>query len=470
MKIGIILAFALLTISLQANAHSAYSKGSKGKADSLESVEVGESCPKLTIPGFANSTNKEIALSDFQGKLLILDFWATWCGPCVKKLPETHKLQQQFKDQVQFILISQEKKHVIDEFFINLKRFRNISVDLLNVYDAGVLNKLFPHFLLPHYVWIDKNGKIIAITDGEQVNEATIKKVLREQPVQFKEKRDRVRKGTDEVAPFFNERIQKPILSNEGTFGSDQIKYKSVVTGYIDPNLTTRGGYFTGRVLEINCAPVDLYGMAFNFSFSDKMQPFYVNRLIVEMKNTERVMPPSRYYQYRQYDSVMTWYKNNSYVYDLVLPDYYKGPTVTKGSEHIRKMACEILKNDLNKLFPNIDAFVEERLVECIVLKCLDSTKVVSPEHYGESRELGGKMGAVFSHQNISFLVRGLKFWLQKFPPLVDETNYTGTVNLKIEGKLSDFDSVNEELSKFGLKLSKEKRKIKMLILKDREP
>src|SRR5437762_2979892 len=46
------------------------------------------------------------------------------------------------------------------------------------VTDDTVLNKYFKHSVFPHYIWIDKSGKIIAITDGNEINETNILKVI----------------------------------------------------------------------------------------------------------------------------------------------------------------------------------------------------------------------------------------------------------------------------------------------------
>lgn len=79
---------------------------------------------RLTIHGQANWNwafrtldGKPTKLSEFQGKVVFLNFWATWCGPCVGELPSIEKLRDTLKDDaVAFLLLSNEDEATVQHF------------------------------------------------------------------------------------------------------------------------------------------------------------------------------------------------------------------------------------------------------------------------------------------------------------------------------------------------------------------
>ncbi len=66
--------------------------------------------------GFKTLQGEEVALSQFKGEVIFLNFWATWCPPCVAEMPTIQDLYGQYKDDVAFVLVSNEKTSVIKNF------------------------------------------------------------------------------------------------------------------------------------------------------------------------------------------------------------------------------------------------------------------------------------------------------------------------------------------------------------------
>lgn len=75
-----------------------------GTAD-IGSAEKEE---KIAAPDFTLMTmdKKKISLKDFRGKYVFLNFWATWCGPCIDEMPSMERLHQKFKSRKNFVMLA----------------------------------------------------------------------------------------------------------------------------------------------------------------------------------------------------------------------------------------------------------------------------------------------------------------------------------------------------------------------------
>lgn len=73
--------------------HRGVDKGDEKKAGLLA---IGDPAPDWKLN---DSEGKTHSLSDYRGQVVVLDFWATWCGPCSKVMPRMEKLHQKYKDQ-----------------------------------------------------------------------------------------------------------------------------------------------------------------------------------------------------------------------------------------------------------------------------------------------------------------------------------------------------------------------------------
>jgi len=109
-----------------------------------------------------------------KGKVVVLEFWATWCGPCVGAIPHLNELADQFKDRpVQFIAITDEDEKVIAPFLKKkpMHAWIGLDTDKSMFKDYGITG-------IPHTVVVDKTGRIAAIAHPVGLSEQVLNDVL----------------------------------------------------------------------------------------------------------------------------------------------------------------------------------------------------------------------------------------------------------------------------------------------------
>ena len=118
-KFSVILIILLSTFSLQANSDL-----------------IGKPAPEINL--IELKSNKTVMLNQLKGKVVIVDFWASWCSPCKRTLPILQSIKSKYKDiEVLTINIDEEKKNA--EAFI--KRF-NVTLPVLYDADKKVVEKI----------------------------------------------------------------------------------------------------------------------------------------------------------------------------------------------------------------------------------------------------------------------------------------------------------------------------------------
>jgi len=127
------------------------------------SVLVLEKQPKLAPSGsFSDAVGGRHALDAFRGRYVLLNLWATWCGPCVNELPSLARLAK-FTPGLKVLAVDwREKPQAVDAF---LKSHNAGSLPTL-VDDSGALMRGLGAYGLPMTVLIDPQGKIIARAAG----------------------------------------------------------------------------------------------------------------------------------------------------------------------------------------------------------------------------------------------------------------------------------------------------------------
>ncbi len=112
----------------------------------------GKAAPDFTL---RDLNGKQVSLSDFKGKVVLLDFWATWCPPCVRAIPHIEALHKKYKDQGLVVIgINHERDHA------KVKAFAKGQISYIILLDADEQFTEYGVTGIPTAFYIDKEGKI----------------------------------------------------------------------------------------------------------------------------------------------------------------------------------------------------------------------------------------------------------------------------------------------------------------------
>lgn len=124
---------------------------------------------------YPDVNGKNVALKDLKGKVVLVDLWATWCGPCLAQEPHWEKLYEEYKDkEVAFVGISIDKDK--SKWVTHVKEKNTKGIQL----HSGVENVLSAAYKvdgIPRYILIDKAGNLIA-ADSPRPSDPKLKELL----------------------------------------------------------------------------------------------------------------------------------------------------------------------------------------------------------------------------------------------------------------------------------------------------
>jgi thiol-disulfide isomerase/thioredoxin len=167
-KILIVILIALLVVPVFVGCGSP-SSNSNGNNNGNGSTNGGNP-ERQVAPDFSWQTQdgKVMHLSDLKGKVVLLDFWATWCGPCRMTIPHVESIHEKFKDKGLVVigvnLDNPSKREAVSKFI------KEHGITYTVVGDNGTVANEYGVSGIPRFFFIDKHGRIAKTVVGYDPN------------------------------------------------------------------------------------------------------------------------------------------------------------------------------------------------------------------------------------------------------------------------------------------------------------
>lgn len=377
---------------------------------------------------------KTITLADYKDKLIILDFWATWCSSCIKNFPKLNTIRNENKEQLQVLLVNSRSTRDTHDKAEQFLSKRQKDYNLTSIVADTVLTKLFPHRSIPHYVWI-KKGRYLATTNGEDLTNENVQNVFDDKDIQTS------------YVPEIEYNIRQPLFEKGNGGEAPEYIYKSILTPFVNGLKSTLSTdrdnkRLISRVAFTNIRLSTIYSYAY-----PEIQNLSKARLIIDVENSE---------PFESGNTSLNWKRKNLYNYEAQFP-----PT----SEQEAK---QIVRHDLQKFFA-YTVRSESRELDCWVVKAVDKPIAINfPHNLQKKTNLYENDGSkiFFNNYPLSDLLTELERRYKE--PFIDETGFIQSVKLELPHNLLDSADLKGYLKKQGLLLSKEKRMIPVVIISER--
>ena len=405
---------------------------SSSQSPPVRPLSIGDTVPEVELNEMTNYKTNSAKLSDFNGDLLLLDYWGTWCSGCLQSLPKIDSLKREFKS-MQVLLVntksklSKDNEEKIQNTLKRLNQRTGSDIHLPVVYNNDILDALFPLKYIPQVIWISRN-KVIAITGSEEVTGENISTVLNGGNLNVHTKKDLL--SYDNSIPLFDN-------GNGGK--SRQILFRSTITNYIE-GLGVQSGYRMENNMiigtyNLNKSLLDLIRDAYR-----NLMKYPDNRIMIESSKTNLL--PSK-------DDP----RSNSYCYELVLPPSNE------------QQVLEYMQLDLQKYF-GIAVRNEIRNLKCLVLQVAQD--VTPSEKKEEAKDFDLQMDSkkkFIYNQPLSFALQLLNEYSPL--PIIDESNIRTTISIDLPFDLTDIKALQEAFRQSGFDLREEQRKIEVSVISD---
>lgn len=407
----------------------------------IKRIDTGQMAPAYTLTNLVNYPKENVKLTDFEGKILILDFWTLGCAGCIESWPKLMELQEKFKDKIQIVLVNvYENQQKVKEFIKRQEKIRNYKMTLPVACGDKQLKGLFPHQLVPHVVFIDQKKRVKYITSSMFFHEETIQNMLDHKPMNIPVKTDEYEK----ISWF------KPLFINGNNPGEERganLLWSSVITPYSQRLLSIMTmGKYKGTT----------YGFFGN-------QPVKTSLQILYGKGVDpRGMVPNARVVFEEVDTTKLVLRVKGIVKSENL---YTVQALAKKDFSINQLKKKMIY-DLEQFF-GIKTYWRKQRKPCLVVS--RSSFPIKEFKQGDSVLAVYQNMAYINKVSVTELIDNLTLNSMHYMdyPIVDETNFQGKLG-NIAHKTDqnmDYRVLGKLLEKDGLSFSIQEREIDILVI-----
>lgn len=368
---------------------------------------------------------RQVKLSEYKGKLIILDFWATWCSSCIAGFPKLEKLQTQFSDQIKVLLVTTESPSIVNPF-LSKRNDRNQKLTLPTVLSDSLLHVIFPHRLIPHYVWIDANGTIMNITASNEVTAESISATLRGS---FPNKQQKI--DLD---------INRALFTVEA-LPEQKLQYYSILLKGYYAGLGSGTSYRSQRDT--------VHGIALTNSELTYIYQTASSSLLPHNSEKRMVIDALAKKALKGNVDDKEWNVNNLYSYEIRIPVSQSNSLYQRMLEHLNQAT-------------DFHGTITKKRITCLVLR---KTRSLIHQSKGGTRENDLNENSELHIVNSPILALTGRLNNAFKDLIIDETGIDYHIDLHLKIHENDLEKTNEELKLLGLKLIETTRKTQVLFL-----
>ena len=369
---------------------------------------LGDTVPAFTLDKLMNTPMNNFRPNDVKGKLLILEFWGTWCSPCIPALSHLDSLQKQFSNDLRVIAISDDSPERLSKF---LER-HPVSIPLASDRQR-VMQDLFAYQIVPHTVVIDQQQRIVAITTPDQISASTIRALLSGQTIALPRKQDA---DFDPATDYF-----PADLTIESR--AEAAPYKQGFPSFSRPG---REQFKDRRITFVNVLPDMILQQAHGYSS-------------VRTKN-------------KRPKELTDFEPQNLTCFDFIVQKNQKAELMTS------------LQQDVKTRFAIQGDFVEEVVPVYIMVREKQPTSLTPSKKTPSFSMSGSGIQAIGS--NMDKLRDYIEETLRR--PVIDETGLTAQYDYSVDVRQEDRkQSLTESLKHYGLSLREAQRPVTFLVIKN---